>query len=284
HQDIVPRYPLWRAVVLERDAQVLAVELQHMHPPRLAERGHAPLRSGAGGEALSGEGWGNGLSRCQGRIFPDNAGGPLGELGGDGRWQSAVANQYRSDDVLLGRRVAIDHNGLKRHAGYFAVKAPKALTIGRGFLSKVLPQNRNPIRGLIAATNGHYANRKPAKSHFAVCRCPMPTSEPFVTTRTAIAGVSISDLAGRFGTPAYVYDAAKIVERVNDLKHFAVIRYAQKPCSTIAILALVRRLGVVVDAVSAGEVQRALAAGYKPDGDHPQIVYTADIFDRESLD
>jgi diaminopimelate decarboxylase len=121
----------------------------------------------------------------------------------------------------------------------------------------------------------------------------MPTSEPFSTTRTHIAGVSIRDLASRFGTPTYVYDAAKIVERVDDLRQFDVIRFAQKACSNIAILDLVRRQGVVVDAVSAGEVRRAMAAGYavKGSGDrgqgtggHPQIVYTADIFDRESLD
>ncbi len=113
----------------------------------------------------------------------------------------------------------------------------------------------------------------------------MPTSEPFATTRTHIAGASIPDLAARFGTPTYVYDAAKIVERVNDLKQFDVIRYAQKACSNIAILNLVRKHGVVVDAVSAGEVHRAMAAGYKPGVlPHPEIVYTADIFDREALD
>jgi len=41
---------------------------------------------------------------------------------------------------------------------------------------------------------------------------------------------------------------------------------------------------VLVDAVSAGEIRRALAAGYAPSGDPPPIVYTADIFDREALD
>jgi diaminopimelate decarboxylase len=63
-----------------------------------------------------------------------------------------------------------------------------------------------------------------------------------------------------------------------------VIRYAQKACGNIAILDRVRRAGVVVDAVSAGEIRRALAAGFKPHGETPGIVYTADIFDRESLD
>src|ERR1044072_3321099 len=107
----------------------------------------------------------------------------------------------------------------------------------------------------------------------------------FPTLRTEIAGVPVNELARQFGTPAFVYDAAKIVERVNDLKQFDIIRYAQKACSNIAILDLVRRNGVLVDAVSTGEINRAIKAGYKPGAsEHPQIVYTADIFDRESLD
>ncbi len=79
----------------------------------------------------------------------------------------------------------------------------------------------------------------------------------------------ISELVERFGTPTYVYDEAKIVERVDDLRPFDVIRYAQKACSNIAILDLVRRHGVLVDAVSAGEIHRALAAGYVPGGQPP---------------
>ena len=109
----------------------------------------------------------------------------------------------------------------------------------------------------------------------------MPTPIPFSTLRTEIAGVSVIELARQFGTPAYVYDAAKIVERIDDLRAFDVIRYAQKACSNLAILDLVRRHGVLVDAVSAGEIRRALAAGFSPHGDPPPIVYTADIFDRE---
>jgi diaminopimelate decarboxylase len=44
-----------------------------------------------------------------------------------------------------------------------------------------------------------------------------------------------------------------------------------------------RRLGVVVDAVSAGEVQRALSAGFDPHSVPHGIVYTADVFDQEAL-
>lgn len=99
------------------------------------------------------------------------------------------------------------------------------------------------------------------------------------------AGHSIRELARQFGTPFYAYDAQTIVERVGHLASFDVVRYAQKACSNIAILDLVRRHGVLVDAVSAGEIHRAMAAGYEPGfRDPPQIVYTADLFDHQSLD
>src|SRR5215475_7757678 len=116
----------------------------------------------------------------------------------------------------------------------------------------------------------------------------MPAVQKFSTLRTEIAGVPVNELARQFGTPAFVYDAAKIIERINDLRAFDVIRYAQKACSNIGIVDLVRREGVLVDAVSAGEIRRALAAGYTATAKEPHaappIVYTADIFDRESLD
>jgi diaminopimelate decarboxylase len=115
----------------------------------------------------------------------------------------------------------------------------------------------------------------------------MPTVGSFPTSRQDIAGVSIAEIAQQFNTPTFVYDAAVIVERIEDLKSFDLIRYAQKACSNIAILDLARQNGVVVDAVSAGEIHRALRAGYqggtREDGVH-EIVYTADIFDADALD
>lgn len=107
----------------------------------------------------------------------------------------------------------------------------------------------------------------------------MITSSEFSTRRTEIAGVAVVDLADQFGTPCYVYDLAAMMQRVSDLHAFDTIRYAQKACSNIAILDRLRRAGVLVDAVSAGEIGRALKAGYHPS----QIVYTADVFDRDAL-
>ena len=112
----------------------------------------------------------------------------------------------------------------------------------------------------------------------------MTVQQQFSTVRTDISGHSIEELANKFGTPTYVYDAQTIRDRIEQLKQFDVIRFAQKANSNIAILDLVRKNGVLVDAVSAGEVFRAKTAGFALTGTPDPIVYTADIFDREALE
>ncbi len=112
----------------------------------------------------------------------------------------------------------------------------------------------------------------------------MLTIPTFSTCRNEIAGLSVVDLATEFGTPLFVYDLEVIKTRIADLSAFDVIRYAQKASSNIALLDRIRRQGVVVDAVSAGEIRRAIVAGFSTDPRKQEIVYTADIFDREALD
>ena len=102
--------------------------------------------------------------------------------------------------------------------------------------------------------------------------------------RNQIADIPISQLAAKVNTPFYVYDEQKIIERINDLKAFDVVRYAQKACSNLAILDICRRNGAVVDAVSTGEILRAEAVGFSASGNPSPIVYTADIFDLSSLE
>lgn len=101
-----------------------------------------------------------------------------------------------------------------------------------------------------------------------------------------IAPETLTNIVQRYGTPLWVYDAEVIRQRIHALQSFDVIRYAQKACSNTHILRLMRQEGVVVDAVSLGEIQRALQAGYslvgKP-GRAAEIVFTADIFDRATL-
>lgn len=91
-------------------------------------------------------------------------------------------------------------------------------------------------------------------------------------------------LAESFGTPLWIYDAAVIRERIAALRCFDAIRFAQKACSNTHILRLMREQGVVVDAVSLGEIERALHAGFTADGPHAGIVFTADVIDRATLD
>ena len=85
-----------------------------------------------------------------------------------------------------------------------------------------------------------------------------------------IANVSALDLARRFGTPLYVYDAAVIrrqIERVT--RAFARLPfrpfYAMKANSNLAILRLVHQSGFGADAVSPGEIFLARSAGFAAD-------------------
>ena len=120
-----------------------------------------------------------------------------------------------------------------------------------------------------------------------------PNTTESAGIRRQFAGIDLQELAKRHGTPLYAYDASVIRQRCADLCDWDTVRFAQKACSNLAILDLVRREGVLVDAVSHGEIARALAAGYSTKGSSEgqdnlpaadPIVYTADIFDHESLD
>ena len=93
----------------------------------------------------------------------------------------------------------------------------------------------------------------------------------------------LTELAAQHGTPLWVYDAAVIRERIAQLRRFDVIRYAQKANSNIHILKLMRAEGAVVDAVSLGEIERSLAAGFRPEGEPAGIVFTADLIDHATM-
>ena len=97
-------------------------------------------------------------------------------------------------------------------------------------------------------------------------------------------GPLIHRIAREWGTPVYVYYAAIIRDRIASLRRFDVIRFAQKANSNVHILRLMRSEGVLVDAVSAGELKRALAAGYFGDGEPAGVVYTADVISDEVLE
>jgi diaminopimelate decarboxylase len=99
----------------------------------------------------------------------------------------------------------------------------------------------------------------------------------------AFAADRLQALAAAHATPLWVYDADTIRERVQRLRLFDGVRFAQKACSNTHVLRLLRSLGVQVDAVSAGEIERALQAGYDARDERSGIVFTADEIDRPTL-
>jgi diaminopimelate decarboxylase len=84
-------------------------------------------------------------------------------------------------------------------------------------------------------------------------------------------------------TPFWLYEAEPMRERARQLEKFDVIRLAQKANSNIHVLNIFREMGVLVDSVSLGEVERALRAGYAPGTPAQEIVITADIIDEPTL-
>lgn len=82
----------------------------------------------------------------------------------------------------------------------------------------------------------------------------------------AIGGIKGIDLAERFGTPLYVYDAEIIRKRSRELiRAFPDmhVHYAVKANANPSLLKLIRREGLGAEAVSPGEVLAAEAAGFK---------------------
>jgi diaminopimelate decarboxylase len=85
-----------------------------------------------------------------------------------------------------------------------------------------------------------------------------------------IGNLSSEDLAARFGTPLYVYDAAVIRRQMENLRGaFTGLPfrpfYAMKANSNLAILRMLGEQGFGCDAVSPGEIRLALRAGFTPE-------------------
>lgn len=72
-------------------------------------------------------------------------------------------------------------------------------------------------------------------------------------------------------------------ERVRQLRTFDTIRFAQKANSNVHILRVLRALNVLLDAVSLGEIERALRAGFQPGTEAHEVVFTADVIDEATL-
>jgi diaminopimelate decarboxylase len=85
--------------------------------------------------------------------------------------------------------------------------------------------------------------------------------------RVAIAGVDLESIAGRFGTPLYVYDEADIRARCRAYRAAfgADVAYASKAFLCLAMARLVQEEGLHLDVATGGELSVARAAGFPPD-------------------
>jgi diaminopimelate decarboxylase len=82
--------------------------------------------------------------------------------------------------------------------------------------------------------------------------------------------VDVNELAEKVGTPFYVYSSATLRRHVRVVKQAfdgipTLLAYAMKANSNQAVLKLMASEGAGADVVSLGELERALAAGIKPD-------------------
>src|SRR6185503_7582222 len=85
--------------------------------------------------------------------------------------------------------------------------------------------------------------------------------------------VSLDDIAERHGTPCFVYSRAALEAAYREFADAcagrdALVCYAVKANSNLAVLDVLRRLGAGFDIVSGGELGRVLAAG----GDARKVV------------
>src|SRR5215468_11543308 len=85
----------------------------------------------------------------------------------------------------------------------------------------------------------------------------------------SVEGVSLADIAARYGTPCYVYSRAALEGAFREFDgafsgwpHLTC--YALKANPNLAVLDVFARLGSGFDVVSGGELSRAIAAGADP--------------------
>jgi diaminopimelate decarboxylase len=99
--------------------------------------------------------------------------------------------------------------------------------------------------------------------------------KPTQTSALPLDPALLDSIARDLGTPAYVYDEARIRRAFTALDaalapYPHALHYALKANSTLAIARLLRQLGSHADANSVGEIEVALRAGFIPE----QIVFT----------
>lgn len=80
-------------------------------------------------------------------------------------------------------------------------------------------------------------------------------------------GVRLNKIGNTVGTPVYIYGAEQVTQNVRQIQAAfpqAAIHYSLKANANLAIIRHLARLGIGMDAVSGGEIFRAVQAGIEP--------------------
>ena len=90
-----------------------------------------------------------------------------------------------------------------------------------------------------------------------------------------VEDIALARLAAEYGTPTYVYSRAALTAAWTDFTaelvgHDALVCYAMKANSNLAVLNTFARLGAGFDIVSGGELKRVIAAG----GDPAKVIFS----------
>ena len=91
----------------------------------------------------------------------------------------------------------------------------------------------------------------------------------YVGKRLFCEDVAVDSLAKKFGTPLYIYSQATLTDHFQKLDHALapldhLVCFAMKSNSNLSVLRTLANLGAGFDIVSAGELQRVIAAGGHP--------------------
>ena len=95
---------------------------------------------------------------------------------------------------------------------------------------------------------------------------------------------SPEELVREYGTPLYVYNERILRERCREMKNLVkypnfAVNYSAKANSNLHFLRIVREEGLVVDAMSLGEIAVEEAAGF----DHDHIFFISNNMSREEM-
>jgi diaminopimelate decarboxylase len=111
----------------------------------------------------------------------------------------------------------------------------------------------------------------------AILNTPQPLNQFFSRRHGELhaEGVPLAAIADTHGTPCFVYSKAALTAAWEEFTaglagHDALVCYAMKANSNLAVLATFARLGAGFDIVSGGELKRVLAAG----GDPKKVIFS----------